>query len=243
MSSIDGPVNDGPDPTPHRTPDRTPDRVEAIPEATVARLPVYLRGLVELAESGVATVSSVELAELAGVNAANVRKDLSFLHAHGTRGVGYQVDHLIGEISLALGGGEPSPVVIVGIGNLGRALSRYDGFVAGGFPVAGLVDADPAVVGKRIGGRVVRPVDQLAEVVAESGCTVGIIATPSASAQEAADQLTAAGILSILNFAPAVVHVPEHIDLRQVDLATELQILGYHQHRRLLERAAALATG
>jgi redox-sensing transcriptional repressor len=219
------------------------DRREVIPEATVARLPVYLRGLVELADSGMATVSSVELADLAGVNAANVRKDLSYLHAHGTRGVGYQVDHLIGEISLALGGGEPSPVVIVGIGNLGRALSQYDGFVAGGFPVAGLVDADPAVVGRHIGGRVVRPVEELADVVAESGCTVGIIATPSTSAQEAADHLVAAGVPSILNFAPAVVHVPEDVDLRQVDLATELQILGYHQHRRMASGANAGAVG
>ena len=216
---------------------------ESIPAATVARLPVYLRGLVGLAETGVSTVSSVELAEMAGVNAANVRKDLSYLHAHGTRGVGYQVDHLIGEISLVLGGGVPSPVVIVGIGNLGRALSRYDGFVAGGFPVAGLVDADPTVVGKRIGGRTVRPVAELADVVAESGCTVGIIATPAAAAQEVADHLVAAGILSVLNFAPSVVQVPDHVDLRQVDLATELRILGYHQHRRMASGTTARVAG
>ena len=101
-------------------------------------------------------MSSVELADLAGVNAANVRKDLSYLHAHGTRGVGYDVDHLITEISLVLGGDEPNPVIIMGVGNLGRALSSYDGFVAGGFPVAGLVDADPEVVGRRIAGKVVR---------------------------------------------------------------------------------------
>ena len=230
--------------SPSRTNGSTTDEfVENIPEATVARLPVYLRGLVELADGGVATVSSVELAELAGVNAANVRKDLSYLHAHGTRGVGYEVDHLIGEISFVLGGGEPSPVVIVGIGNLGRALSRYDGFVAGGFPVAGLVDADPAVVGKRIGGRTVRPVEDLPAVVAESGCTVGIIATPASAAQEAADHLVAAGIPSILNFAPSVVQVPNQVDLRQVDLATELQILGYHQHRRVAGGASVRAVG
>ena len=208
------------------------DRPEVIPEATVARLPVYLRGLIELTESGMATVSSVELADLAGVNAANVRKDLSYLHAHGTRGVGYQVDHLIGEISLALGGGEPSPVVIVGIGNLGRALSQYDGFVAGGFPVAGLVDADPTVVGRRIAGKVVRSVHELAGLVDETGCTIGIVATPAAAAQGAVDRLVASGVSSILNFAPTVVTVPDRVDLRQVDLATELQILGYHQHHR-----------
>ena len=205
---------------------------EPIPGATVARLPLYLRGLVDRAEAGVETVSSVELADLAGVNAANVRKDLSYLHAHGTRGVGYDVDHLITEISLVLGGDEPNPVIIVGVGNLGRALSRYDGFVAGGFPVAGLVDADPEVVGRRIAGKVVRSVDDLGTLVTETGSTVGIVATPAHAAQEAANRLVAAGIRSILNFAPAVVVVPGHVGLRQVDLATELQILGYHQHRR-----------
>ena len=215
---------------------REPTRVrtgdEPIPEATVARLPVYLRGLLELADAGVETVSSVGLAELAGVNAANVRKDLSYLHAHGTRGVGYEVGHLVSKVSFVLGGGRPSPVVIVGVGNLGRALSRYDGFVAGGFPIAGLVDADPAVVGRKVAGNVVRPVDELAGLVAETEATVGIVATPAAAAQEAVEHLVAAGIRSILNFAPSVVAVPEHVDVRQVDLATELQILGYHQHRR-----------
>ena len=205
---------------------------EPIPGATVARLPLYLRGLVDRSEAGVGTVSSVELADLAGVNAANVRKDLSYLHAHGTRGVGYDVDHLITEISLVLGGDEPNPVIIVGVGNLGRALSSYDGFVAGGFPVAGLVDADPEVIGRQIAGKVVRPVDDLGALVTETGSTVGIVATPAHAAQEATNRLVAAGIRSILNFAPAVVSVPVPVDLRQVDLATELQILGYHQHRR-----------
>ena len=205
---------------------------EPIPDATVARLPVYLRGLIELSDDGVATVSSIGLAARAGVNAANVRKDMSYLHAHGTRGVGYDVDHLIGEISVALGGGVPSPVVIVGVGNLGRALSRYDGFVAGGFPVAGLVDADPTVVGRRIAGKVVRSVHELAGLVHETGCTIGIVATPAAAAQGAVDRLVASGVSSILNFAPTVVTVPDRVDLRQVDLATELQILGYHQHHR-----------
>ena len=220
-----------------------PRQDEPIPDATVARLPIYLRGLVELSDDGVSTVSSVVLASLAGVNAANVRKDMSYLHAHGTRGVGYEVDHLIGEISLALGGGVPSPVVIVGVGNLGRALSRYDGFVAGGFPVAGLVDADPAVVGRKVAGNIVRSVEDLADFVAETGCTVGIVATPAAAAQLAVDSLVASGVSSILNFAPTVVTVPDRVDLRQVDLATELQILGYHQHHRAVEERSDRATG
>jgi len=216
---------------------------ESIPEATVARLPVYLRGLLELADAGVEMVSSVSLAELAGVNAANVRKDLSYLHAHGTRGVGYEVGHLVAEISVALGGSRPSPVVIVGVGNLGRALSRYDGFLAGGFPVAGLVDADPMVVGRKVAGILVRPVSELVDVVAQAEATVGIVATPATAAQEAVDRLVEAGIRSILNFAPAVVTVPNVVDIRQVDLATELQILGYHQHRRTGAGDTSLVAG
>jgi redox-sensing transcriptional repressor len=168
---------------------------------------------------------------------------MSYLHAHGTRGVGYDVDHLIGEISLALGGGVPSPVVIVGVGNLGRALSRYDGFVAGGFPVAGLVDSDPAVVGRKVAGNIVRPVEELNDLVAETGCTVGIVATPAVAAQTAVDSLVTSGVTSILNFAPTVVTVPDRVDLRQVDLATELQILGYHQHRRAVVERSDRATG
>ena len=170
---------------------------EPIPDATVARLPVYLRGLVELSDDDVATVSSVGLAARAGVNAANVRKDMSYLHAHGTRGVGYDVDHLIGEISVALGGGVPSPVVIVGVGNLGRALSRYDGFVAGGFPVAGLVDATPR---SWVGGSPARSSGPSTNWPAwwnETGCTIGIVATPAAAAQGAVDRLVASGVSSI----------------------------------------------
>ena len=203
-----------------------------VPEATVARLPIYLRGLVELADDGTTTVSSSELAELAGVNAAKVRKDLSYLGSYGTRGVGYDVDFLVQQIGLVLGDGDPTPVLVVGAGNLGRALSRYDGFASGGFPVAAIVDADPLVVGKRIAGVTVRAMDDLPAVVAETGCGVGIIAIPAADAQDVADRLIAAGIRSILNFAPAVLSVPDTVNLRKVDLATELHILGYDEHRR-----------
>ncbi len=213
-----------------------------IPEATLARLPVYMRGLVELMEEGVATVSSRRLADLAGVNAAKVRKDLSYLGAHGTRGVGYDVDGLLGEIGQALGG-SVTPVVIVGAGNLGKALSRYDGFLAGGFPISALVDADRNLEGRRVAGVPIAHVDDLPEVVAETGCRLGIIATPAHAAQEAVDRLVAAGINSILNFAPAVVSVPDEVRLRKVDLATELQILGYYEHRRSSGSGTGAAAG
>ncbi|MBC8364848.1 MAG: redox-sensing transcriptional repressor Rex [Actinobacteria bacterium] len=218
--------------------DGVPDgEAGSLPEATVVRLPVYFRGLVELAEDGTTTVSSQQLAELAGVNAAKVRKDLSYLGSYGTRGVGYDVGFLMQQIGRILGGNEPAPVVIVGAGNLGKALSRYDGFGASGFPVVAIVDADPAVVGRKSAGVVVHHVDELPKVVKKAGCLVGIVATPAAAAQEAVDRLVAAGVRSILNFAPVVVTVPEGIGLRKVDLATELHILGYYEHRRGASRA------
>src|SRR5215467_13081698 len=120
-----------------------------IPEATVARLPLYYRALVETGERSVATISSERLAELAGVNAAKVRKDLSYLGSYGTRGVGYDVQYLVFQMSRELGLTQDWPVVIVGVGNLGQALANYAGFRDRGFPVAALVDADPAKVGQR----------------------------------------------------------------------------------------------
>jgi redox-sensing transcriptional repressor len=216
--------------------DRTSRR---IPEATVARLPVYLRSLVELADSRTATVSSERLAEMAGVNAAKVRKDLSYLGSYGTRGVGYDVEFLLFQMSRELGLTQDWPVVIVGVGNLGQALANYGGFNDRGFPVAALVDADPGKVGDRIGSLTVRPMSDLPAIVAELGVAVGVMATPAGSAQDVADALVDAGVRSILNFAPAVVTVPDGVSVRKVDLAVELQILSFYQQRRMPGRPAA----
>lgn len=207
-------------------------RQRRIPEATVARLPLYLRGLLEMAEAHISTVSSERLAELAGVNAAKVRKDLSYLGTYGTRGVGYDVQYLVFQISNELGLTKDWPVVIVGIGNLGHALANYRGFSARGFRVVALVDVDPAKVGKEVGGLVVRHLDELPEIVAAEGVAIGIIATPASAAQEVADRLVAAGVRSILNFAPAVITVPDDVAVRKVDLSIELQILSFHLQRR-----------
>ncbi len=197
----------------------------------MARLPLYLRSLVEL-NGATPTVSSERLAELAGVNAAKVRKDLSYLGSYGTRGVGYDVAYLVFQMSRELGLTQDWPVVIVGVGNLGQALANYGGFSDRGFPVAALVDSDPDKVGRVLGGHVVRHVDDLPQVAAELGVAIGIIATPASVAQETADRLIAAGITSVLNFAPSVVNVPESASLRKVDLASELQILSFYQQRR-----------
>jgi redox-sensing transcriptional repressor len=202
-----------------------------IPEATVARLPLYYRALLEVADKEVGTVSSERLAELAGVNAAKVRKDLSYLGSYGTRGVGYDVEYLLHEISRELGLTEDWPVVIVGVGNLGAALANYRGFGARGFRVTALVDADADKVGRIIGDLVVEHIDELDRIVADRAIAIGIVATPAPAAQEVADRLVGAGVRSILNFAPAVITVPDHVSLRKVDLATELQILSFYQHR------------
>ena len=203
-----------------------------IPEAAVSRLPVYLRILNELAADTVDHVSSDRLAELAGVNAAKVRKDLSYLGSYGTRGVGYEVSYLVYQVQRELGLNHDWPVVIVGAGNLGQALSGYDGFGQRGFPVAGIVDVDTTKIGSVIGGVRVRHIDDLPQIVASRQVSIGVVAVPSASAQDAADRLVRAGVTSILNFAPIVLSVPRGITVRKVDLALELQILSYYEQRR-----------
>ena len=210
-------------------------RRASIPEATVARLPLYLRSLHALADDGVATVSSDELARLVGGGAgspAKVRKDLSHLGSCGTRGVGYDVGQLLTTISAELGLVRRWPVVLVGVGNLGHALAGYGGFASRGFGIAALFDADPQRVGEVVGGLTVRPMDELAQVVAEQGGAIGVIATPAAAAQEVCDALVAAGVTSVLNFAPTSLAVPPGVDVRKVDLAVELQILSFHEHRK-----------
>jgi redox-sensing transcriptional repressor len=203
-----------------------------IPEATIARLPVYLRAPYALAENGTATVSSEELAVAAGVNSAKLRKDLSHLGSYGTRGVGYDVDYLVYQVSRELGLTQDWPVVIIGVGNLGRALANYGGFASRGFRIAALLDSDPAVVGTVIAGLAVQHSDTMEAVVRKHRVSIGVIATPAGAAQCSCDRLVAAGVTSILNFAPVVLSVPDGVDVRKVDLSIELQILAFHAQRR-----------
>ena len=202
-----------------------------IPDATVARLPEYIRALNSLADSGVESVSSDELAALVGVTSAKLRKDLSYLGSYGVRGVGYDVGHLNRQISLTLGLSQDWAVAIIGTGNLGRALAAYNGFGSRGVEVVALLDHDPTIVGRRVAGLTVEPVADLPRVVAERGVTVAVLATPAASAQSVAEAVVAAGVTAILNFAPAPLELPAHIHVRKVDLATEVQILAFHQQQ------------
>ena len=203
-----------------------------IPEATVARLPIYLRALTMLAEHGTPSVSSEELAAAAGVNSAKLRKDLSHLGSYGVRGVGYEVDYLVYQISRELGLTQDWPVAVIGIGNLGHALANYGGFATRGFRVVALLDHAEGVVGEEVAGLVVRPIDELEDVVRDEGIAIGVVATPAPAAQDVCDRLVAAGVRSVLNFAPCVLSVPSGVDVRKVDLSTELQILAYHEQRR-----------
>ncbi len=207
-------------------------RERAIPEATVARLPLYLRSLIEMTERGMHTVSSEGLAEAAGVNSAKVRKDLSYLGSYGTRGVGYDVEYLIYQISRELGLTQDWNCVIVGVGNLGHALANYRGFSERGFRVAALVDADERKIGEKVGDLHIEDFEELERIAKERQISIGIVATPAAAAQEAADRLVAAGVKSILNFAPAVISVPDDVSLRKVDLSIELQILSFYEQRK-----------
>ena len=199
----------------------------------MARLPIYLRALTTLAEEGVGTVSSEELATAAGVNSAKLRKDLSHLGSYGTRGVGYDVDYLVYQVSRELGLTQDWPVVIVGLGHLGHALANYGGFASRGFAIRALVDADPSTVGSVIAGLPVRHLDELEEQVGKHGIAIGVIATPASVAQEICDRLVAAGVSSILNFAPVVLAVPDEVEVRKVDMSIELQILAFHEQRKV----------
>jgi redox-sensing transcriptional repressor len=226
-------------PTPQ--PLRVRDVDRGIPDATVARLPVYLRVLTGLLERGVTTVSSEELAMVSGVGSAKLRKDLSYLGSYGTRGVGYEVDYLLTQISRRLGLTQQWRVAIVGVGSLGHALANYSGFAPRGTSVVALLDVDPTVIGRRVAGLVVRGIDELEDVVGELDVRIGVLAVPAAPAQDLVERMVAAGITSVLSFAPVELQVPDGVDVRRVDLSTELQILTFREQRRAAGAAAEAA--
>jgi redox-sensing transcriptional repressor len=193
----------------------------------VARLPRYLRCLSDMAHAA-STCSSEELAEAAGVNSAQVRKDLSYLGAQGTRGVGYDHQELRSQIRKALGLTFPHPVVVIGAGNMGSALANYKGFRTWGFEIVAVLDVDEERIGSRVDGLIVEPLQNLEKIVSAKKVEIGILATPPAAAQSVADRLTRAGVKSILNLAPTILKTSEDVSVRRVDLSTELGILAFH---------------
>ena len=198
-----------------------------IPETTVARLPRYLRCLTDLHPTS-GPCSSEDLAHAAGVNAAQVRKDLSYLGAQGTRGVGYDHEILSKRIREVLGLTSTHPVIVIGAGNMGTALTNYRGFDTWGFDIVAVLDVDDARIGTRVDELTVEPLCRLEEIVADKGIEIGILATPPSAAQPVADRLMAAGVRSILNLAPVILQTEDQVSVRRVDLSTELGILAYH---------------
>lgn len=234
--------------------DCAPDRrgarastLRPIPEATVARLTTYLQVLTRTAGSvGLAdgTISSEQLAALAGVNPAKLRKDLSYLGSQGTRGVGYDAAGLTAALEGALGAHDVYPVAIVGLGHLGSALAGYPGFAGRGLLIRVLLDCDPGKIGSTIAGIPVSDIRDAAAVCRAADVAIGVIATPESAAQRVADVLIAAGVRSILNFAPGNLDVPDDVEVRRVDLALELNLLAFHESRRSVDRATeTVATG
>jgi len=199
-----------------------------IPEATIIRLSVYSRHLTDVDRRGIITTSSGDIAEGVGVSPAQVRKDLAYFGEFGTRGVGYNVKDLRQHILRILGLSSDWSVSLVGAGNLGLALSSYKGFRERGFIITSIFDADPKKVGTMIGNVEVLPIEQLVEVAKQNLTQIGIVAVPAQVAQEIADQLIEAGVKAILNFAPVILNIPPQIELRNVDLAVNLEVLTFN---------------
>ena len=199
-----------------------------IPETTIQRLPVYLRCLLQAQQDRIPVISSVEIAEMAGTNAAQVRKDLSYLGELGTRGIGYDVEALIAHISKSLGITQLRRAAIVGYGRLGSALKSYTGFSDRGFEIVAVFDADPEKVGTDADGVTIRSIDELETGLTEQGVEIVVMATPATVTQGLADRVTAAGVKAILNLAPVRLQVPDDVAVRQVCMSTDLQILSFY---------------
>ena len=202
-----------------------------IPQATVTRLATYLRVLAVLADEGVLIVSSEELAVAAGVGSAKLRKDLSFLGPNGVRGVGYDVAKLRARVEDVLGLADGHRVILVGAGNLGRALAGYGGFSRRGFTTVGIFDNDPESVGASVGGLRVRDTAELHSAVADLRPTIAVVTVPDSAAQSVCDELVEAGVQCILSFSPVNLAVPATVEVRRVDLAVELQMLSFERAR------------
>lgn len=199
----------------------------AVPKAVVNRLSLYLRELQHLVRDGHLTTSSGELGRVLGFSDAQVRKDLAYFGHFGYPGVGYRCDELITQIKHILGTDQHWPAVLVGVGNLGRALLGYKGFQQRGFRITAAFDSDPSKAGQTIDGVLVHELDRLSDVARNHRIRLGMVAVPAQAAQMVADRLVAVGVEGILNFAPVTISVPETVSLVGVDLAIELEQLAF----------------
>jgi redox-sensing transcriptional repressor len=198
---------------------------------TIRRLSVYTRCLLQLEEDGIKTVSSQELADRFNLNSAQVRKDLAYFGEFGVRGIGYYVSGLKAELQRILGLDREWAVALVGFGNLGSALFHYKGFGRQGFRIAAIFDDDPAKIGREVGSVPIFSSRDLAREVKARGIQMAIVAVPAESGQAVTDQLVAAGIKAVLNFAPTRIKTPRDVRLKNVDLAIELETLSFYLAR------------
>lgn len=202
---------------------------KAISDLTIARLSIYLRCVERLIELGVETVSSQDLATRFNLNSAQIRKDLAYFGEFGVRGVGYNVRELRQYIVEILGLDRERRLVIVGAGNLGTALCHYSGFSGGSFLVVGVLDSDPSRIGDPTpAGLLVEDASRLAEIIRQRNVEIGVITTPPGGAQAVCDQMAAAGLATILNFAPIQVRAPRHVLVKTVDLKVHLEELSFY---------------
>ena len=202
-------------------------RPEPVPNPAVRRLSLYLRQLEAFKRKDRRTVSSKQLGESLGLTDAQVRKDFAYFGQFGHPGIGYRVDDLIGQVKRILGTDKTWNVLLVGAGNLGRALLAYRGFDQKGFRLVAVFDADANMIGKKHGGFVIQPLSELAATVQKQNIKLGMIAVPADNAQDVADQLVSAGVRGLLNFAPVSISVPQDVALNAVDLAVQLEQLSF----------------
>lgn len=203
-----------------------------ISNAVIKRLPRYRRYLYELDRKGVDKISSAELSEKIGYTASQIRQDLNNFGGFGQQGYGYNVKDLYDEISAILGLDKQYHMVIVGVGNLGHAIGNYLGYYMQGFIVDGVFDVNPELIGQEVGGIKVYDTENLVEFIEDQHVDIGVICTPTSSAQEIADKLCFAGIRGIWNFAPVDIEVPSHVALENVHLSDSLYSLAYHMNRK-----------
>ena len=213
--------------------------MKKVSEPTIGRLSVYLRLLIEMADAGVATVSSEELASQSGTTAAQVRKDLSLFGTFGKRGLGYSVPELVSRLRSILGLEKPWRVALVGAGRIGAALFGYENFRRQGFNIEAVFDTDASKVGQRWNGLVVEADHGMERVLQERGIEIAVVAVPARAAQSVVDRLVGAGIRGILNFAPTQLDVPGGVVVKTVDMALEMEGLSYALSRE--ERASGAA--
>ncbi|MGI6343837.1 MAG: redox-sensing transcriptional repressor Rex [Bacillota bacterium] len=207
-------------------------RLIVIPRPTIERLPLYLRSLTRLHRNGVEVISSDELGKVLGITSVQIRKDLAYFGEFGRRGVGYEVQKLIRQITDILGVNRSNKVALVGAGHLGNALARYEGFQEHGFVLSAIFDSDPNKIGTEIAGQQVLSAEFVSEVVRSLDIKIGVITVPAPAAQKVADQLVAGGVKAIWNFAPGRIVVPDDVEVRQENLTVGLLALSYYLNQQ-----------